>query len=60
MIRISEKWNSDDRKLSSSDHNRQVALLASGKSQRDPISINNKPKTESSQLFSWFQSYLFL
>ena len=57
MIRIPDKVTSDDRKSSSSENIRQVALLASGKSQNKPLAANKKPKTEPDNLFSWFQSF---
>ena len=49
---IPEKVTSDDRKSSSSDNIRQVALLALGKSQKKPLSANKIPKTEPDNLFS--------
>ena len=36
-MRIPDKATSDDRKSSISDNIRQVALLASGKSQKEPL-----------------------
>ena len=54
MIRIPEKATSDDIKSSSADNIRQVALLASGKSQKELLTANNKPKAESDKFFSWF------
>ena len=59
MMRNPEKATSDDIKSSSSDNIRQVALLASGKSQKDLLAANNKSKAESDNLFSWFQSSFF-
>ena len=59
MIRIHEKEDSDDIKSSSSENIRQVALLASGKSQKEPLAANNKSKAESDKFFSWFQSSLY-
>ena len=43
MMIIPDEATSDDRKSSSFDHIRQVALLASGKSQKEPIAAKNKP-----------------
>ena len=43
MIRIPEKVTGDDIKSSSSDNIRQVALLASGKSQKEPLAAKKKP-----------------
>ena len=57
MMIIPEKVTSDDRKSSSSDNIRQVALLASGKSQKKPLAANKIPKTKPDHLFSWFQSF---
>ena len=54
---IPEKVTSDDRKSSSSDNIRQVALLALGKSQKKPLTANKKLKTEPDNLFSWFQYF---
>ena len=59
-MRIPEKVNSDDRKLSSSENIRQVLLLASGKSKKDPPVYNKKSKTEPDKLFSWFQSFFLI
>ena len=56
---IPEKATSDDIKSSSSDNIRQVALLASGKSQKEPLAANNKSKSELDNFFSWFKSSLF-
>ena len=58
MMIIPEKVTSDDRKSSGSDNIRQVALLASGKSQKKPLAANKKPETEPDNLFSWFQYFL--
>ena len=41
-MRIPEKVTSDDIKSSSSENIRQVALLASGKSQKKPLAANKK------------------
>ena len=56
-MRIPEKVTSDDIKSSSSENIRQVALLASGKSQKKPLAANKKSKTEPDNFFSWFQSF---
>ena len=52
---IPEKATSDDRESSSSEDIREVALLVSGKSHKEPLVANNKPIKESDKLFSWFQ-----
>ena len=54
-MRVAKKATSDDRESSSSEDIREVALLVSGKSQKEPLVANNKPKKESDKLFSWFQ-----
>ena len=41
-MRITDEATSDGRKSSSSDNIRQVALLASGKSQKEPLAAKNK------------------
>ena len=56
-MRIPEKVTSDDIKLSSSENIRQVALLASGKSQKKTLAASKKSRTEPDNLFSWFQSF---
>ena len=43
MMRIPDETTSDDRKSSSSDNIRPVALLASGKSQKEPLAAKKKP-----------------
>ena len=55
MTRIPDKVTSDDRKSLSYENIRQVALLASGMSQKKPLAANKKYKTEPYKLFSWFQ-----
>ena len=42
-MRRPDETTSDDRKSSSSDNIRQVALLASGKSQKEPLVAKKKP-----------------
>ena len=59
MTIIPDKATSGDIKSSSSDIIRQVALLASGKSQKEPLAAKKKPKTESDNFSSWFQSSFF-
>ena len=56
-MRIPEKVTNDDRKPSSYENIRQVALLASGKIQKKPLAANRKSKTEPDNLFSWFQYF---
>ena len=43
MMRIPDEATSDDKKSSSSDNIRPVALLASGKSQKEPLAAKKKP-----------------
>ena len=55
---IPEKATSDDIKSSSSENIRQVVLLSSGKSQKEPLAANNKSKLELDNFFPWCKYFL--